>query len=375
MIMKIATYNIQNLFHRDRNLMGKSYGKCVTDWINELDDLMRGNDRATCNAERIQELAFLLGFDKTFNNPYAVMRKRAGFLYLKGMDYSKELKSGELTDWNGWIALQTIPIDSIAVNNKARVIADVDADILLLQEIEDRASLEEFNAQLLSEVEREPYQEIAVVQGSDKRGQEMGLLLKDGYRVKSISTHSFEIDNGQNPKKEFFQYEIETGSKQTLFLLAAQLQEEISDKEMADAYRKIQAEQIANVYRELGTDGHKNIIVAGTLNAVSYSNSLSPLLRKTDLKDVTKHDTFNVDFDEGSDADYFRLGAYRLGVNIEQKDYLLLSPNLFDKVKDSGLNRKGVLPKKRPIWKVYPDIHSKKQAASEHPAIWCEIPF
>ncbi len=371
--MKIATYNIQNLFHRDRNLMGKSYGKCVTDWINELDDLMRGNDRATSNAERIQELAFLLGFDKTFNNPYAVMRKRAGFLFLKGMDYSKELKSGELTDWNGWIALQTIPIDSIAVNNKARVIGDVDADIFLLQEIEDRSSLEEFNAQLLSEVEGEPYQEIAVVQGSDKRGQEMGLLLKNDHRIKSICTHQYEVDNSLNHKKEFFQYEIETTSKRTLFLLAVQLQEEISDREMADAYRKIQAEQIANIYRKLIRDGHKNILVAGTLNAVSYSDSLSPLLRKTDLKDITKHNTFNVDFDEGSDADYFRLGAYRLGVNIEQKDYLLLSPNLFEKVKDSGLNRKGVLPKKRPIWKVYPDMHSKKQAASEHPAIWANI--
>lgn len=371
--MKIATFNIQNLFHRDRNLSDKSYSKCVTDWMNELDDLMCNSNRATNNTERIRELVFLLGFDKTFDVPYAVMRKRAGFLFLKGMDYSKEMKSGELTDWNGWITLQTIPIDSLAVKNKARVIADVNADILLLQEIEDRASFEEFNAQFLTDVESEPYQEIAVVQGSDKRGQEMGVMLKNGHRIKSISTHHFDIDNSLNPKKEFFQYEIETTSKQTIWLLAAQLQEEIQDKEMTDAYRKIQAGQIANVYRQLVQDGNKNVVVAGTLNAVSYSDSLSPLLRETDLKDVTKHEKFNVDFDEGSDADYFRLGAYRLGVNIKQKDYLLLSPNLFAKVKDCGLNRKGMLPKKRPIWKVYPDMHSKKQAASEHPAVWAYI--
>lgn len=371
--MKIATFNIQNLFHRDRSFSDKSYGKCVTDWINELDDLMRGNDRATCNAERIQELAFLLGFDKTFDVPYAVTRKRAGFLFLKGMDYSKELKSGELTDWNGWIALQTIPIDSLAVKNKARVITEVNPDILLLQEIEGRASLEEFNAQLLPEVEGESFQEVVVVQGSDKRGQEMGVMLKDGYRIKSIRTHHFEIDNSLNPKKEFFQYKIETSSKQTILLLAVQLQEETSDKEMTDTYRKIQAEQISDVYKQLLNNGWENIIVAGTFNAVSYSDSLSPLLRHTGLKDVTKHQSFNVDYDEGSDADYFRLGAYRLGVNIKQQDYLLLSPNLFAKVNDSGLNRKGVLPKKRPIWKVYPDMHSKKQAASEHPAVWADI--
>src|SRR5680860_926848 len=161
--MKIATFNIQNLFHRDRGLLEEPYGKCVTDWVNELDELMRGNNRATNNAERIQELVFLLGFDKTFDVPYAVMRKRAGFLFLKGMDYSKELKAGELTDWNGWIALQTIPLDTVAVKNKARVIAEVNPDILLLQEIEDRASLEEFNAQLLPEFECQPFHELAVI--------------------------------------------------------------------------------------------------------------------------------------------------------------------------------------------------------------------
>ena len=93
--MKIATFNIQNLFHRDRSLLEKPYSQCVTDWVNELDDLMRGNHRLGSNAERIQELTFLLGFDKTYDVPYAVMRKRAGFLFLKGMNYSKELKAGE----------------------------------------------------------------------------------------------------------------------------------------------------------------------------------------------------------------------------------------------------------------------------------------
>lgn len=371
--MKIATFNIQNLFHRDRSLSEKSYGKCVAGWVSELDELMRGNNRASSNSERIQELVFLLGFDKTFDVPYAVLRKRAGFLFLKGMDYSKELKAGELTDWNGWIALQTIPIDSIAVRNKTKVIADINPDILLLQEIEDRASLEEFNAQLLPEFGTAPFQEIMVVQGNDKRGQETGVMLKNGYRIKSVSTHHFEIGNSLNPKKEFFQYELRTPSEATIWLLGVQLQGETSDKEMTDAYRKIQGEQIANVYRQLKNDGHDNIIVAGTLNAVSYCDSISPLLRGTDLKDVTKHPSFKVDFDEGSDASYFRLGAYRMGVNIKQKDYLLLSPQLFANVTDSGLNRKGVLPKERPKWKVYPDMHSKKQAASGHPAVWAAI--
>ena len=38
--MKIATFNIQNLFHRDKSLLEKPYGKNLNDWINELDALM-----------------------------------------------------------------------------------------------------------------------------------------------------------------------------------------------------------------------------------------------------------------------------------------------------------------------------------------------
>ncbi len=31
--MKIATFNIQNLFHRDKSLLEKPFGKNLTDWI------------------------------------------------------------------------------------------------------------------------------------------------------------------------------------------------------------------------------------------------------------------------------------------------------------------------------------------------------
>ncbi|MCG2459458.1 hypothetical protein K8352_01710 [Flavobacteriaceae bacterium F89] len=371
--MKIATFNIQNLFHRDRSLLEKPYGKCVADWINELDHLMRENNRASTNAERIQELTFLLGFDKTYDVPYAVMRKRAGFLFLKGMNYSKELKAGEMTDWNGWIALQTVPLDPVAVKNKARVIAELNTDILLLQEIEDRASLEEFNAQLLPDFDCEPFQEVAVVQGSDNRGREMGIMLKNGHRIKSVKSHRIDIADSPNPNKEIFQYELETPAEQTIWLLSAQLQEETKDKEISDIFRKKEAQKIADVYGGLWENGQRNIIVTGTFNAVSYCDTLSPLFRDTKMKDVTRHQSFKADFDNGSDATYYRLGAYRMGVNIKQKDYLLLSPNLFRRVTNSGLNRKAVWPDKRPKWPVYSSMQNLKQAASEHPAVWADI--
>jgi hypothetical protein len=82
-----------------------------------------------------------------------------------------------------------------------------------------------------------------------------------------------------------------------------------------------------------------------------------------------------VNFDKGKDAGYHSLGAYRMGVNIKQKDYLLLSPELFVKLKSSGLNRKGIWPVKQPMWTTYPTMQNKIHAASEHHAIWGDFSF
>jgi len=148
--MKITTFNIQNLFHRDRSLLDKPFDDCSAEWTIEIDQLMAKIKRTDKDNLRLRELSCMLGIDNSLQLPYAVVKRKSGFLFLKGMNYSKELKAGELTDWNGWIALQNIPIEPLAIENKARVIADINPDILILQEIEDRASLEELNNGSLS---------------------------------------------------------------------------------------------------------------------------------------------------------------------------------------------------------------------------------
>ncbi|QQX76475.1 MULTISPECIES: hypothetical protein [Aequorivita] len=368
--MKIATFNVQNLFHRDRSLLQKTRGKCVSDWIVEFDALLL-KERCPSNTERLKELSFLLDFDKTYNNPYVVMRKKAGLLYLKGMNCSKELKSGELTDWNGWIKVQTLPIDPEATNHKAMVISEIDPDILVLQEVEDKMSLDEFNNFVLPKFDCEAFQDIILVPGSEGKGREQSLLLKNGYELESVKIH--KLESSEYVKQKLLEYEIQSPKGEKINLLSAYFPENNLDKEKAFEIRKNQAYQTSMIYKMLQMQGKTNIVIAGTLNAPSYCNSLSPLLQETDLKDISKSKTFNVDIDEGKDATYYRMGAYRMGVNIKQKDYLLWSPTLFAKVNRSGLNRKGVWPEKRPNWRIYSSIRNKEQAASLHPGVWGEI--
>lgn len=368
--MKIAFFNVQNLFHRDRSLNKKTTGKNMSDWICEFDKLLKEESSNSIN-ERLGELSFLLGFDKTYQNPYVVMRKKAGELYLKGMNYSKEMNSGELTDWNGWIKIQTVPINPDAVNHKAMVISEINPDVLILQEVEDKMSLDEFNNLILPNFNCEPFTKCILIPNSEGKGREQALLLKNGYQLESIKIHS--LNHFENKQKEILEYEIQTPNGRSIYVLSAYLSDNEIEKELAFEIRKKQAYQVSVIYNMLQVQGKANIVIAGTLSAPSYCNSLASLLQQTDLKDITKNKTFNVDFDEGKDATYFRLGAYRMGVNIKQQDYLLLSPALFKSIENAGLNRKAMWPEKRPNWTIYSAINNKNQAASEHPAIWSKI--
>lgn len=366
--MKIATFNIQNLFHRDKSLVEQPIGKCITDWIQELDMLMRKLGNSLSEQERIRELSFLLGFEKTTPLPYAVMRRKAGLLYMKGIHHSTESRASHLTNWNGWIELQTKPILPTATDNKARVIADINADILLLQEVEDRASLEEFNQIVLPKFNCKPYSHTFVIQSNDMKGLEIAILLRKGYTLQTIKTHL--IGGYSDLFQQLVEYEISTLNSEEIHILATNLVNQTDDQEIAHKIRKSLVENIARIYKNLIAQGKTNVIIAGTFNTPSYCDSLTPLFQDTDVKDITKHFSFEVTTDEGDDATYYRLGAYRKGVNIKQKDYLLFSPALFERMQDSGLHRKAMWPTKKPQWSTYKEVSSKYNAASEHPLVW-----
>ncbi|WJJ96363.1 hypothetical protein [Algibacter luteus] len=370
--MKIATFNVQNLFHRDRSLLEKLTKNLTVDWTIELDKLMIVPTKSLTQQDRIRELSFLIGFEKSSPRPYAVLRRKAGFLFMKGLSHSIDCKANNLTDWNGWIKLQTVPIHPKSTQHKAQVIANVNPDILLLQEIEDRASFEDFNQLILPEFDCKPFEHSFVIQGNDMNGLEMGIALRQGYNLEAIRTHNINAatnDDGKN----LIEYEISTPFKETIWVLNAYLEKPTKERKQFDNIRKKQVWKIAEVYRKLIAEGKTNVIIAGTFNVPSYCNSLSPLIQDTDLKDITKHLSFEVDIDKGNDGTYFRLGAYRMGVNIKQKDYMLFSPTLFSKMKDSGLNRKAMWPEKHPQWSIYKSVSNRNVAASEHPLVWGNI--
>lgn len=366
--MKIATFNIQNLFHRNRELIKSSHNKNASDWIAELDSLLRKQSRDSLDYTRIQDLSYLLGFEKIQDLPYAILKRQAGELCFKHQGFQNSTKASFLTDWEGWVKLGNVPLHEKAIFSKAYVIAETDPDILILQEVEDRASLVEFNEEFLPLLKISPFQQAMVFETNDHRGLGMGILLKNGYTLNGFKNHLHDRD--ANGFKLFNidcqEYEIVTPDDEELHILANQFSLEVDQ-------RKSQAYRVSEIYNQLQAEGKRSIVVCGTLNDVSYCDCLSPMLRETDLKDISRHKYFNADSDNENHRNYFRLGAYRMGVNIKQKDYLLLSPFLFEKVNLAGMIRKGTWAERKPNWKLYPSIAGKQHAASEHPMLFAEF--
>jgi len=370
--MKIASYNIQNIFHRDTHLVKQYAEENMEVWTEEFESLMLKHRPCEKDYTRMRELSVLLGFHKPSYEPYLTMRRKSGQLHIQKGKSSREYKANHLTDWNGWIKLNSIPINDIAIQNKANVINDVDPDILLLQEVEDRASLIEFNKEFLSNDDTIKYEQIIYLETNDRYDRGMGIIAKKGYEIKFIKTHVNELDKKGNSLFDFDcqQYEIKTPSDQNLQLLATHLIEGSVDSKESNGRRKIQSHKIAEIYKKL-QQTNKYIAVIGTLNAPNYSDSISPLLKDTDLKDVTKHPSFTIDLDKSSNT--LHSNAYRMGVNTKQRDYLLLSSGLFKLVKNNGWCRKGIWNKKQPHWDMYKSIEKEIHAASHHPLIWSEF--
>ncbi|MCR9228364.1 MAG: hypothetical protein NXH90_13175 [Flavobacteriaceae bacterium] len=373
--MKIAFYNIQNIFHRHIELVGRYRDENRSRWIAEFETLLTQSERTQKQYDRMRVLSHFLEFDSEGQMPYFTIKNTMGQLRLrKGLD-GKMSQASHLSDWEGWAKIDSLPINEIAIRNKAKVIKEVDPDILVVLEVEDRASLVNFNQHFLRSMGNSPYREIVFLGTNDPFGRGIGVMAKDGFDLESIRTHVNDLDGKDKTlfDVDLQEYRFRTSSGNCLDLLCTHFIDKDGHMETFKEGQNRQSEYIARLLARRQRDLSVHQIFMGTLNAPIYSSSIAPIFKENYLRDITKHPNFMGGLDKGKDADYFRLGAYKMGVNIQQRDYLMLSKELFGTVESCGLVRKGMWFKKQPKWDIFGSITSERGAASEHPLLWCQL--
>ncbi|MFM9940040.1 MAG: endonuclease/exonuclease/phosphatase family protein [Hyphomicrobiaceae bacterium] len=368
--MRLATYNVENLFTRARvlNLDTWSEGRGLLEAYAEVNSLLEEAAYTDAIKERILGLLKKLGLDKKNDSKFALLRENRGHLIKRSLTAKSQIFAEGRAGWVGWVELKNEIINETATRNTAQVVRDIGADVMGVVECEGRPALMQFSYSLLPGVKGAPYDQVMLVDGNDDRGIDVGLMAKSGYRIGWMRSHVDDVTSHGNRvfSRDCPEFSVWTPSGETVWVLVNHFKSKgYGAQDASDARRWLQAEAVRRIYDRLKAEGAKHIAVMGDLNDTPDSQALAPLLRETDLKDAAEHPNF----DDGG-----RPGTYGNCTAREKIDYLLLSPALFERMEGGGIWRRGVWGGKNGnLWDVYPEMQSSYHAASDHAALWAEL--
>jgi endonuclease/exonuclease/phosphatase family metal-dependent hydrolase len=160
----------------------------------------------------------------------------------------------------------------------AAVLRRLDADVVLLQEVENQPLLRRLAA-------RAGYPEARLLEGNDPRGIDVGLLSR--LPVLAYRGHGAETDDGGRPlwPRDAVEAELAAGDR-ALVLVGTHLSSHLSDP--AGARRSAQATRLRQLADEAAARRPTAVVLAGgDLNDPSGAPSLAPLLGDGAWRDAT----------------------------------------------------------------------------------------
>ncbi len=361
MSIRIATFNAENLFRRTRAMAGED----PSDALEAFSTLNRLIERYQYSAHDVEAMTDILAkYEATdpqsTSRPFLVNQTRDK-LYTVRKTGEIEITAGGRGDWVGWAELIRDDVGWSATENTARVIAAIDADILLTVEVEDRLALQRFTDQVLREFlpKGRLYPYNVLVDGNDSRGIDIGLLSR--FPIVSVRPHIFDGRRGQPIfSRDCPEFEIGLPGGESLWVLGNHFKSKgYGNQAENDRRRRRQAQRVAEIYRAARTRS-PYVIVAGDLNDSPDSEPLN-ILGATGLRDVMTHESY-----EGP------IGTYKTGNSLNQKiDYLMLPPELWQRVRAVNVERRGIWAPR--TFKPFPTVTSHITQASDHGALCTEV--
>lgn len=367
---RLASYNVENLFERPKAMRLETWeeGKPILEQHARINELINQAHYSVADKAEILDLLTKLGLNGSDEGgSFVRLRQVREKLVKRPAGKPVEVIANGRADWIGWVELKTEPVDELAMRHTARVIKEVDAEILGVIEAENRTSLARFSGQMLQLVGGTLYERVMLIDGNDDRGIDVAVLTRAGYDIVNVKPHVDDADDkGLIFSRDCPEFTITTPSGETIVLLVNHLKSKgFGGQASSNAKRRRQAKRTAEIYARLVAEGHTLVAVVGDFNDTPDSVPLAPLLANTDLQDVTTHPKFVSDG---------RPGTFGNGTKGNKIDYILLSPALFARVTNARIFRKGVWGGKNgDLWPVYPTMTAKVHQASDHAAIYADI--
>ena len=366
MHFRLATYNVENLFGRAKVLNFAKHGtgdeKMVK--IAELQSILEKDIYSTADrnhAGRLyDELRSFIG--------YNILRSEIGFYLFRRHDADGDrqketyrLAPKRRDQWQGFLTYKRDTFSDEASRQTARVIREVNADVLCINEVESRPVLDNFNADCLDHLY--PYN-ILIDCKTDRRGIDVGIYSK--HPIGSVRTSIFATDDEGKAifSRDCLEVEILT-QQGPVYLLANHLKSKFRG---GDDKRKAQAQEVRRILGERYDLKTQRVAVLGDLNDTPDSDPLSPLIGMHGLTDVLASSA-------GPPAD--RRWTYRFEDEFNQIDYILVSKPLAAAVTGAAIERRGMPPEaldgSNASVQSFPGITSWRNAGSDHAAVFADF--
>jgi endonuclease/exonuclease/phosphatase family metal-dependent hydrolase len=367
--VRIGTYNVENLFNRARALDQRTWsaGRPALEAYEQICELLEEPEYTPEIQGGILRLLRKLDLLHGDTAKFARLRQNRGRLLRRSRKDGVLVVAKGRGDWIGWVELTTDRVDEQGMLNTARVMHDVGADILGVIEAENRIALKRFTDAGLLVGGAPRYPQVMVVDGNDERGIDVGVLATGDYPLVGQRSHVDDADEvGRIFSRDCPEYHFATPGGGRLVVLVNHLKSKgYGGKVASDATRRRQASRIAEIYRGLVAEGLTDVAVVGDLNDTPESEPLAPLLRDTDLRDISTHPAF----DDGG-----RPGTYGYCTARNKIDYVLLSPPLWARATGGGIFRKGVWGGRRGVlWPIYDTMTKAVHAGSDHACIYADL--
>ena len=316
--MRLGTFNVENLFDR-ATAMNQSTWKEGREALDDFHRLTILTQKDNYSEKEKAEMLAIMGRHKGLiekgESKYLRLRENRGdFIKVPKKTPPVIVASGR-SDWIGWFELQTESVEETATENTARVIREINTDVLCVIEAEDRTVLKRFNRDVIPKVEYTPYDHVMLIDGNDDRGIDVGIMTRKDYPIQHIASQVDDTDSkGIIFSRDCPEYVIQTPTGNKLLVLINHFKSKgYGSTASSNDKRTRQATRVREIYEAKLQEGYELIAITGDFNNAPDSGSpLDPLLKDSGLIDVMTHPKFVGDG---------RLGTHGNGTKDAKFDY------------------------------------------------------
>lgn len=357
MQLRLATYNVENLFERAKvlNFAQHETGDEKLARIAELQAILEKPEYSEADRAAAGALYAEL-FDEI---GYVMPRSEVGFYLFRRSGDGYVLAPERRDQWTGWLTFDRDRFSDVASRNTAKVIREIDADVLCVNEVETRNVLRHFDSDRLGGMY--PH-DLLIDTPNDPRGIDVGLWSK--HRLGRIRSNVFERTPEGAPlfSRDCLEVEVLTPAGPVHVLL----NHFKSKHGGGDGRRRAQAEGVRRILETRYDLARDMIAVLGDLNDAPQSWPLEPLTRDPRLADVLHQR-------QGPGPSDRWTYVYR--GRRSQIDYILVSRRLADRLVASGVERRGMPPESLEGGEVapFPGVEDWRSAGSDHAAVWADF--